>query len=85
MTTYRFELDFAGGDVSKGELPGAMAQIRLENWLVADDGRIFVSNQCITADELAGQVELLKSELDEIARKGGAKFAAYDAGTISRL
>ncbi len=70
MASYRFGLDFSGGDVNEGQVPGAQAYIYLKNWTEEDDGKILVSNQCLGPSELEGQVEKLKGELDEILQRG---------------
>ncbi len=81
MATYRFGLRFMGGDVKKGQVPGAMAQIYLKNGLQDDEGNILVSNDCMGPSELEGQVDRLKNELDEILGQGKKKFRDYRVKT----
>ncbi len=85
MATYRLGLRFMGGDVEKGQLPGAMAQIYLKNWLQDDEGNILVSNDCMGSSELEGQVNRLKNELDEILRQGKKKFHEYRMKTVEAI
>ena len=83
--TYRFGLHFAGGDVRKGQIPGVVAQIRLQNWTEDDDGTIFVSAQCMGRAELEQQVDRLKGELDEILRIGERRFKDYQSKTLKAI
>ena len=83
--TYRFALHFAGGDVRQGQVPGAVAQIRLQNWTEDDDGTIFVSAQCMGPTELLHQVNRLKEELDEILRRGKRRFKDYQSETLKAI
>ena len=85
MATYRFGLRFAGGDVEKDQLPGAMAQIHLKNWMQDDEDTILVSNDCAGPTELEGQVNHLKGELDEILRQGKKRFRDYQAKTVKAI
>ena len=76
MTTYRLGLEFKRGEKKQGQLPFAIARIHLKNWTTGDDGKLlYVSADCMGPVELAGQVERLKKELDEILADGRRKFA----------
>ena len=77
MTIYRLGLEFKGGDGRRGLLPFAAARIYLKTWTTGDDDEemIYVGADCTGPVELAGQVEMLKKELDEILATGRRKFA----------
>ena len=85
MGTWTFDLDFRGGDVTAGQLPGAVAHISLKNHSLDDSGVIHVSHQCMGPTEVEAEVKRLKAELDEIAKRGRQKFHRYEADTVKAI
>lgn len=81
MSTYNFELKFAGGDVTKRDLPGAFAYIAVKH-ATPHGQEIMISPQCAGPNELKGQVERLKKELDDILKEGIKRFARYREQTV---
>jgi hypothetical protein len=77
MSTYTFDLDFGGGDVEQGELPGAVAYISLKH----KAEQVHISFQCVGPAELEGEVNRLKAELNEVLRLGRQRFKDYELKT----
>jgi hypothetical protein len=77
VSTYNLQLKFHSGDVEKGELPFAMAQIALKTWTHdSAEGAPLISPDCVSVIELDFEVDRLHAELEEIRRRGHAQFAA---------
>ena len=87
MSTYTFQLDFGGGDVRKGEMPGSVAFVALKTWSSSerDDSVIHVSSQCMGPTELEGEVRRLQRELESVLEVGRRKFADYKRATLEAL
>ena len=62
---FTFALDFRGGDIERGQLPGAVAHISLRNFSHDESGQVHISHDCMGPAELEGEVNRLKAELDE--------------------
>lgn len=79
MDVYTFKLDFKGGNVEQGHLPGAVAHILLNASTSDEFGLVYISNDCVGPIELEGEVKRLKAELDELLRRGRTRFKEYKA------
>jgi hypothetical protein len=83
MSTQWIDLEFGGGDVEKGQLPGfAAAHIVVKQATTDEDGQaVYLSNQCLGPTELEWEVARLKQELNEILVKGRRAFRDYESRT----
>lgn len=81
MATNTFDLDFKGGDVKQGQLPGAIAHIVLKAYKRDESGLTYISNDCLGPIELETEVTRLKGELDELLRRGRKLFKEYEDKT----
>lgn len=77
MATFTFDLDFKGGDVKQGQLPGAIARIVLKGCTGDESGLTYISNDCMGPSELETEVTRLKVELDKLLRRGRKLFKEY--------
>jgi hypothetical protein len=78
MSTYNLELVFLGGDVEKGELPGAIAYVGVKQWIEEDEnGQVLISHQCVGPSEWEAEITRLKRELDELLVAGKRAFEKY--------
>ena len=74
----RFDYKILGG--RKAEYPtNAAVQIRLAHWTESEGGQVFISPHLMTAGEIDFQVDLLKKDLDAVARN--AKVALRKASS----
>lgn len=79
-------LKFLGGDVEKGQLPGAVAYIVVQRAKMDADGDpVHLSNQCFGPNELEWKVTRRKRELDEILVKGRWAFREYESRTCEAI
>lgn len=85
MAVYTFDLDFKGGNVEQGHLPGAVAHIVLNRCSSDESGLVYISHDCVGPIELEGEVNRLKAELDELLRRGRKRFKEYKAKTIDAI
>ena len=74
---FTFDLDFWGGDIEQGELPGAIARISLKSFSRDKSGQVHISHDCMGPVELESEVNRLKAELDEVLRLGRQRFKNY--------
>jgi hypothetical protein len=85
MSTNWLELDFGGGDVEKGQLPGAVAHIVVKHMKDVDGEPVYLSHQCVGPNELRWEAGRLKDELDEILAKGERAFRDYQSTTRAAI
>lgn len=85
MATYTFDLDFRGGDVEQGQLPGAVTHISLKSFSRDEAGQVHISHQCMGPTELEVEVNRLKVELDVLLRQGRQHFKDYEAKTKAAI
>lgn len=78
---FAFDLDFRGGDIERGQLPGAVAYISLRNFSRDESGQVHISHDCMGPAELEAEVTRLKAELDKLLRRGLRCFRDYEAKT----
>lgn len=78
MSTYNLDLVFHGGDVEKGELPGAIAYVGVKQWIENDEnGQVLISHQCVGPSEWEAEITRLKRELDELLVAEKRAFENY--------
>lgn len=80
MSTYNLDLYFAANDLKSGQVPGAVAYVRVKTSTSDRTGEeTFVSHQCMSPKEFQMEIQRLKKELDEIERRGVRKLRDYEA------
>jgi hypothetical protein len=75
--TYSLKLDFKSGDVTKGQLPGVMMQVKLGVWGDSDEGAPVVSHQCVGPTEWKAEMQRLRGELEVIEADGLREYDEY--------
>lgn len=71
----RFNLKFIKSTLPK--VHGPVAKIYIEQSASLDEkGNVYITPDCLSYEEIEGQIEFLKKELDEIKKKAKRKFAS---------
>ena len=65
-----FELDIQPGSPDNP----ACLRVALLRYVRGEDGRLFITPECATFEEVEGQLNSLQDELDEIREKGRRAF-----------
>jgi hypothetical protein len=68
--TGTFELHIRPGDA----LVPARVKIALQRHTEDEDGRLFITPECATLDEIEGQINALQDELDELRMRARRIF-----------
>ncbi len=73
MGTYSLELDFI--KPSEGDLPGPpVAQIHIKTFTTDQNGKHFITPQCVSLSEVEYEIDRLEKELKELRAKAKRKF-----------
>jgi hypothetical protein len=67
-----FELDIRPGD----PLTPASVRIAIQRYTMDEDKRVLITPECVSLDEIEGQINSLQDELDELRARARRAFQA---------